>query len=215
MRFRTLKRAAAVLLAIQFASAAPAAELIVDGSGELTGATGVDVGGTLYDVAFVDGTCASLFSGCDELADFTFQTDAAAAAAAQALLDQVFLDGGLGAFDTAPELTSGCSVGSGACSVITPYLVNLPNNLLAREAFNHNGSSDFVGSVDVDPLTFDTSPFSAFVWARFTPTAAAVPEPGTWAMMLIGFAAVGFRMRRRRSSQICEPKTEKCPCLSS
>lgn len=28
--------------------------------------------------------------------------------------------------------------------------------------------------------------------------AAAVPEPGTWAMMLVGFGAIGFSMRRRR-----------------
>ena len=27
--------------------------------------------------------------------------------------------------------------------------------------------------------------------------AAAVPEPATWAMMLLGFGAVGFSMRRR------------------
>jgi hypothetical protein len=30
--------------------------------------------------------------------------------------------------------------------------------------------------------------------------AAAVPEPGTWAMMLLGFGAIGFSMRRRRST---------------
>ena len=30
--------------------------------------------------------------------------------------------------------------------------------------------------------------------------AAAVPEPGTWAMMLLGFGAIGFSMRRKRSS---------------
>ena len=27
---------------------------------------------------------------------------------------------------------------------------------------------------------------------------AAVPEPATWAMMLIGFGGIGFQMRRQR-----------------
>lgn len=35
-----------------------------------------------------------------------------------------------------------------------------------------------------------------------TGVAAAVPEPGTWAMMLIGFGAIGFGMRRRRPAMI-------------
>jgi hypothetical protein len=30
-------------------------------------------------------------------------------------------------------------------------------------------------------------------------TAASVPEPATWGMMLLGFGAVGFAMRRRRT----------------
>lgn len=30
---------------------------------------------------------------------------------------------------------------------------------------------------------------------------AAVPEPGTWAMMLLGFGAIGFSMRRRRQGR--------------
>jgi hypothetical protein len=31
---------------------------------------------------------------------------------------------------------------------------------------------------------------------------AAVPEPGTWALMLLGFGAVGFAMRRRRAGAL-------------
>ena len=31
---------------------------------------------------------------------------------------------------------------------------------------------------------------------------SAVPEPATWAMMLVGFGAVGFGMRRRRSANM-------------
>jgi hypothetical protein len=30
----------------------------------------------------------------------------------------------------------------------------------------------------------------------------SVPEPGTWAMMLIGFGAVGFEMRRRKQMEL-------------
>ena len=33
-----------------------------------------------------------------------------------------------------------------------------------------------------------------------SPVVAAVPEPSTWAMMLLGFAGVGFMAYRRRSS---------------
>lgn len=33
---------------------------------------------------------------------------------------------------------------------------------------------------------------------RENPPVSAVPEPGTWAMMLMGFGLIGWRMRRRR-----------------
>ena len=32
----------------------------------------------------------------------------------------------------------------------------------------------------------------------------AVPEPGTWAMMLLGFGAIGFSLRGRRSGQVAQ-----------
>ncbi|MFL6758999.1 PEPxxWA-CTERM sorting domain-containing protein [Sphingomonas sp.] len=33
---------------------------------------------------------------------------------------------------------------------------------------------------------------------ELVPVATAVPEPGTWAMMLMGFGLIGWRLRRRR-----------------
>ena len=39
----------------------------------------------------------------------------------------------------------------------------------------------------------------ATVNATSSPVTAAVPEPATWAMMLLGFGAVGYAMRRRRA----------------
>lgn len=34
-----------------------------------------------------------------------------------------------------------------------------------------------------------------------TPAAAALPEPATWAMMLLGFGGIGFAVRRKRSTE--------------
>ena len=38
--------------------------------------------------------------------------------------------------------------------------------------------------------------------ATAAPVAAAVPEPGTWAMMLLGFGLIGGLMRRRRAERL-------------
>jgi len=56
---------------------ANAVVLLVDGSGVLTGATGVNISGTLFDVAFEGGTCDSVFNGCDP-AEFAFSSESAA-----------------------------------------------------------------------------------------------------------------------------------------
>lgn len=42
---------------------------LLNSTGALIGAKGVNVAGTLYDVTFEGGTCASIFSGCDAASD--------------------------------------------------------------------------------------------------------------------------------------------------
>ena len=96
MRSRILGLLAVSLLTGQIS--AEAATLQVNGAGILTGALGVSVDGTLYDVTFQDGTCAGLFAGCDDNSDFVFSSATAASSASQALLDQVFQS----QFDTTP-----------------------------------------------------------------------------------------------------------------
>ena len=73
---------------VLMAGSAQAATLNVVG-GQLMGASNVLVDGNLYDVQFLDGTCIDLYNGCDEASDFTFQTQASAVLASQALLDQL------------------------------------------------------------------------------------------------------------------------------
>ena len=50
----------------------------------------------------------------------------------------------------------------------------------------------------------DTSYDSGMAFSGITvagkPVEGAIPEPGTWAMMLLGFGAIGFAMRRRRGA---------------
>jgi hypothetical protein len=36
----------------------------------------------------------------------------------------------------------------------------------------------------------------------FAPTISAIPEPSTWAMMILGFGAVGVALRRRRKDEV-------------
>jgi hypothetical protein len=74
----------------------------------------------------------------------------------------------------------------------------------ASVPFNSSGDGDDgVTGVVLYDRDFDTTNgpvalANTNVYARFTPSAAAVPEPMTWAMMLLGFGGIGMAMRRRR-----------------
>ena len=134
---------AAVLVLV--AGGAQAVTLDVIG-GQLMGASNVLVDGSFYDVQFLDGTCIERYNGCDDVSDFTFQTQASAVLASQALLDQVFLDGVEGQFDSDPGLTRGC--GGYRCRTHTPFIVvGWGSTFIAAEALN-----DFFEYIDVVAL---------------------------------------------------------------
>jgi hypothetical protein len=74
------------------------------------------------------------------------------------------------------------------------------NNLLGT-------TNDFTLSLTFNPLTgsgssgafnFTTASTNSFFQSSSVSSAAAVPEPATWAMMLLGFGGIGFAMRRGR-----------------
>jgi hypothetical protein len=196
---RKLALAFAAIAAFLFATPAIAATLIVDGSGQLTGATGVLINGVLYDVTFADGTCAALFNGCDSTSDFTFTNPVDASNAAAELLNQVFLDGSQGQFDSNPSLTAGCEifVTFNVCKAVIPHTFVSPTLINAVGALNTT-TGDSVTIDDTVTQTGDTSQSALSVFAIFTlHVSSGVPEPSTWEMMLLGFAGIGFALRRR------------------
>jgi hypothetical protein len=102
MKLLTAVRWACVGLWMVFASAHALPVLRIDANGVLTGAEGVEVGGTLYDVKFVDGSCVDLFSGCDEDTDFVN-------IALEQVVQQVFTPSVQGNFGHSPQLIKGCT----------------------------------------------------------------------------------------------------------
>lgn len=159
-----------------------------------TGATNVDVGGTLYDVAFVDGSCQEIFGGCDATSDFTFDTRDDAEAAATSLM-AVFQENA--AFNDDPRLISGCE-SSQFCLMLVPY--GLSDIDVSFSAYTNNvlgGPADFVEDSELATFT-DTRARGEMVYTVWTPV-SEVPVPASMPLLMVGVA--GFWAIRRRSKR--------------
>ncbi|GJL66474.1 MAG: hypothetical protein NPIRA05_14450 [Nitrospirales bacterium] len=200
-----------ILLLFGGAGQGHAVTLQVNGSGLLTGATGVGVNGAVYDVMFMDGSCNSLFNNCNP-DSFIFNTQASALNASQALLDTVLIDAGGVNFDTEPEAVRGCTTGTQECSILTPYLTDGTN---VTTAFTVNGQS-----VNFDEILPGTPPgiftnseipgggisldITYAVWKTPGPgDSAPIPEPATVLMLSTGLLGLaGYRWQKRSRERI-------------
>ena len=189
-------------LALVIGTPASAATLLTDSDGILIGATGVNVNGDFYDVSFVDGTCADVFSGCDTLSDFDFGSLSDAYYATAALYSQVFIE----PYRTDADAVRGCDEGGEPyCWAFVPTggFVNVNGGTQAQVLFSDVNNILGYGPGQIfqtaTPADLDWATAEWVTWAKFTPAiVASVPEPSTWAMMLLGFAGIGFAMRRQR-----------------
>lgn len=188
-------------------------------SGILHGATGITVGSDVYDISFQEGTCIGLFDNCDEVSDFFFSDLTSAATANLALLDQVFLDGTQGMFDSIPSLTFGCERAGNQCVVQSPIGSQAPSLPLGADApngtyaastlFNHKTESRDThtgfgqavrGATTVSPFDRLVITDGVFViWSLSNSDGGdgtnPVPIPATLYLLLIGLAIMAYKYR--------------------
>lgn len=181
-----------VLLGLSLSSAS-AATLNIDGGGNLLGASGVDVGGTIYDVEFLDGSCVDIFDGCAAVSDFDFTTEADAMLASAALM-AVILDTVDGDFDSQPDLTNGCTHPF-HCNILTPYA--FASGLALTAGFLNS----ILESGDSAPilLTLNNNNANEVNVSFASWNVSPVPVPA--AVWLFGTALVGFIGFSKRKSK--------------
>ena len=118
-------------------------------------------------------------------------------------------------FRIGPATGNGIGLGSG--SIITSFSITGPTSLQFTSVTFNNGVSTFVvpitalgtgaaatlSNIPIFSGNFNTlsvnwtATGNASYGGNLTFVPGGIPEPMTWAMMILGFAAVGFAMRRR------------------
>jgi len=192
-------------LSMAFTSAQALTLQVADG--KLTGAEGVLVEGSLYDVKFLDGTCSTVFgSECSGSGSFVFNSATSALSAATALINQVFAPAnspsGIPGYPPALNI-AGIGPDLGFAQVMIPYALpaEFPGYFEAQTVslcpelcgLPHEYVTFFR-----QPLSQNTTDLSYRVFAQFV--SAPVPEPETYALMMVGLGLVGLAARRRKSA---------------
>lgn len=190
MQFTTCLKAVITMFLVGALSAS-AAPILTISDGILTGARNVEVKGKFYAVNFIDGSCNSLFRSCSVTA-FAFTKFTDGIGASQALLDQVFVDGPLGSFDSRPELTRGCT-NTTVCEIVTPWDVWGGTNVNTGFADNYGTTAlDWAGATPWGVGT-DFSTLPAYSWAVFSPAVVTIPEPSTIWLFALGVFMLAAR----------------------
>ena len=105
-----------------------------------------------------------------------------------------------GSPDTYNELTITTSLGTS--QTFTTAGLGLPGD--GNQSFSSYVQFSALAGSLITSATFTNFPSTdAFETANYSIT-PSVPEPGTWAMMLIGFGGVGYSLRRKRSKALAQ-----------
>ncbi|WP_294196476.1 PEPxxWA-CTERM sorting domain-containing protein [uncultured Sphingomonas sp.] len=151
---------------------------------------------TLHDVRFVDGGTAegwlSFDSDAGKIGDFAITVSAGT--------DAAFTAATYSSSNTNSVIFDNSTLGIDHPGKLYLFRMKDSNRQFRIAADGLPPASG--GSIDLIHTAFTGECFACYPWRGFSNlgsiTSAAVPEPATWAMMLLGFGMVGAAARRRR-----------------
>lgn len=212
---------AAAILAVTFS---PAQALVI---GTADSSNGIPFGNNLGSYYYQQVYNSASFSSSINISDITFYNSLSPGGTARPGTFEIYLSyvptsTNIATFDTSPFAypldASFHSVFSGSAPVVANGRLDFDLStsfaydptqghlmLTVKEFSLGNGNTLYL---DVDQNTGTTnSRFSAYGYnwnqglvTGFNDTVSAVPEPSTWAMMILGFAGIGFLTYRRRQT---------------
>jgi hypothetical protein len=139
------------------------------------------------------------FSGANQSWSFSFEIDSPTTNPATSIVDFHYsLNGSLtGLSASSIEFFSSAAGGMFNLTLSSGDVISFFNKIGAPSADIGSNGNLVTGQWAVDLLSFDKVSGADINGAGVV---TAVPEPSTWAMMILGFGALGFFAYRRRSS---------------